>query len=110
MQFQRLLVHHRTLPLAIVNINEDWRCYYADEIRSYTLKRGFVLGPIALIDEKMPVIVIATNKSAYDKIASNIQEVKARKGMVVALVTDAFQLSACSLSHNNYPRASCSVV
>ena len=47
---QRLLRHHRTLPLAISNINEDWRCYYADEIRSYTLKRGFVLGPIALID------------------------------------------------------------
>ena len=47
---QRLLRHHGTLPLAISNINEDWRCYYADEIRSYTLKRGFVLGPIALID------------------------------------------------------------
>lgn len=45
-------------------------------------------GPIALIDEEMPVIVIATNKSAYDKIASNIQEVKARKGMVIAVVTE----------------------
>ncbi|MCB9295652.1 MAG: glutamine--fructose-6-phosphate transaminase (isomerizing) [Lewinellaceae bacterium] len=45
-------------------------------------------GPIALIDEQMPVIVIATNKSAYDKIASNIQEVKARKGMVIAVVTE----------------------
>ncbi len=44
-------------------------------------------GPIALIDEQMPVIVIATNKSAYDKITSNIQEVKARKGMVIAVVT-----------------------
>ncbi len=43
-------------------------------------------GPIALIDENMPVIVIATNKSAYDKIVSNIQEVKARKGMVIAVV------------------------
>ncbi|MDX1666528.1 MAG: glutamine--fructose-6-phosphate transaminase (isomerizing), partial [Saprospiraceae bacterium] len=38
-------------------------------------------GPIALIDEEMPVIVIATNKSAYEKIVSNIQEVKARKGI-----------------------------
>jgi len=47
---QRLLRHHGTLPLAISNINEDWRCYYADEIRNYILKRGFVLGPIALID------------------------------------------------------------
>ncbi|MCB0561123.1 MAG: glutamine--fructose-6-phosphate transaminase (isomerizing) [Lewinellaceae bacterium] len=45
-------------------------------------------GPIALIDEQMPVIVIATNKSAYDKIASNIQEVKARKGLVIAVITE----------------------
>ena len=45
-------------------------------------------GPIALIDEKMPVVVIATNKSAYDKVASNIQEVKARKGTVISIVTD----------------------
>ena len=45
-------------------------------------------GPIALIDENMPVIVIATNKSAYDKIVSNIQEVKARKGIVIAIVTE----------------------
>jgi len=43
-------------------------------------------GPIALIDENMPVVVIATNKSAYEKIASNIQEVKARKGIVIAIV------------------------
>ncbi|MCC6413633.1 MAG: glutamine--fructose-6-phosphate transaminase (isomerizing) [Saprospiraceae bacterium] len=45
-------------------------------------------GPIALIDENMPVFVIATNRSAYDKIASNIQEVKARKGVVIAVVTE----------------------
>ncbi len=45
-------------------------------------------GPIALIDENMPVIVIATNKSAYEKIVSNIQEVKARRGMVIAVVTE----------------------
>ena len=44
-------------------------------------------GPIALIDESMPVIVIATNKSAYEKIVSNIQEVKARKGVVIAIIT-----------------------
>jgi glucosamine--fructose-6-phosphate aminotransferase (isomerizing) len=44
-------------------------------------------GPIALIDENMPVVVIATNKSAYEKIASNINEVKARKGIVIAVVT-----------------------
>ena len=45
-------------------------------------------GPIALIDENMPVIVIATNRSAYDKIVSNIQEVKARKGTVIAVVPE----------------------
>ncbi len=45
-------------------------------------------GPIALIDENMPVFVIATNVSAYEKIVSNIQEVKARKGNVIALVTE----------------------
>ena len=45
-------------------------------------------GPIALIDENMPVIVIATNKSAYEKISSNIQEVKARKGIVIAIVNE----------------------
>ena len=43
-------------------------------------------GPIALIDENMPVIVIATNMSAREKIVSNIQEVKARKGIVIAIV------------------------
>lgn len=48
-------------------------------------------GPIALIDENMPVIVIATNKSAYEKIVSNIQEVKARKGIVIAVVTEGDQ-------------------
>ncbi|MCR9288344.1 MAG: glutamine--fructose-6-phosphate transaminase (isomerizing) [Bacteroidetes bacterium] len=45
-------------------------------------------GPIALIDENMPVIVIATNQSAYEKIVSNVQEVKARQGMVIAIVTE----------------------
>jgi len=44
-------------------------------------------GPIALIDEQMPVVVIATNKSAYEKIVSNIQEVKARKGKIIAIVS-----------------------
>ena len=45
-------------------------------------------GPIALIDENMPVIVIATNKSAYSKIVSNVQEIKARKGIVISIVTE----------------------
>jgi len=45
-------------------------------------------GPIALIDEKMPVVVIATKDSSYEKIVSNIQEVKARNGIVIAVVTE----------------------
>lgn len=45
-------------------------------------------GPIALIDEEMPVVVIATNRGTYDKVVSNIQEVKARKGIVIAIVTE----------------------
>lgn len=45
-------------------------------------------GPIALIDEEMPVVVIATNNEHYDKLVSNIQEVKARKGKVIAVVTE----------------------
>jgi glutamine---fructose-6-phosphate transaminase (isomerizing) len=45
-------------------------------------------GPIALIDEQMPVVVIATKDSSYEKIVSNIQEVKARKGKIIAVVTE----------------------
>jgi glutamine---fructose-6-phosphate transaminase (isomerizing) len=44
-------------------------------------------GPIALIDEEMPVFVIATKGANYEKVVSNIQEVKARKGIVIAVVT-----------------------
>lgn len=43
-------------------------------------------GPIALIDENMPVVFLATNRSAYEKIVSNVQEVKARKGKIIAVV------------------------
>lgn len=43
-------------------------------------------GPIALIDEEMPVVFLATNQSAYEKIVSNVQEVKARKGRIIAVV------------------------
>lgn len=45
-------------------------------------------GPIALIDEQMPVVVIATKKGHYDKIVSNIQEIKSRKGNIIAIVTE----------------------
>ena len=45
-------------------------------------------GPIALIDEEMPVFVIATSGTSYEKVVSNIQEVKARKGKIIAIVTE----------------------
>ena len=45
-------------------------------------------GPIALIDAEMPVVVIATHNAMYEKVLSNIQEIKARKGKIVALVTE----------------------
>lgn len=44
-------------------------------------------GPIALIDEKMPVVIIAPKQEHYDKIVSNIQEIKARSGKIIAVVT-----------------------
>jgi glucosamine--fructose-6-phosphate aminotransferase (isomerizing) len=44
-------------------------------------------GPIALIDEQMPVVVIATKKGHYDKVVSNIQEIKSRKGRIIAVVS-----------------------
>lgn len=45
-------------------------------------------GPIALIDEEMPVVVIATKKGHYEKVVSNVQEIKSRKGKIIAIVTD----------------------
>ena len=44
-------------------------------------------GPIALIDESMPVVIIAPNKGHYDKVVSNIQEIKSRSGKIIAVVT-----------------------
>ncbi len=49
-------------------------------------------GPIALIDQEMPVVFIATKDSSYEKVVSNIQEVKARKGRVIAVVTEGDNL------------------
>ena len=45
-------------------------------------------GPIALIDDEMPVVVIANKNDTYEKVVSNIQEVKARKGKIIAVVTE----------------------
>ena len=57
-------------------------------------------GPIALIDENMPVVFIATKDSSYDKIVSNIEEVKARKGRVIAIVTQSDRTVAQLADHS----------
>ncbi|MBP9152547.1 MAG: glutamine--fructose-6-phosphate transaminase (isomerizing), partial [Flavobacteriales bacterium] len=56
-------------------------------------------GPIALIDAEMPVVVIATSKGSYEKVLSNIQEVKARKGKIIAVVTKGDTLAAELADH-----------
>jgi glucosamine--fructose-6-phosphate aminotransferase (isomerizing) len=56
-------------------------------------------GPIALIDEEMPVFVIATKGANYEKVVSNIQEVKARKGRLIAIVTEGDEIVR-DLSHH----------
>ncbi len=56
-------------------------------------------GPIALIDENMPVVVLAVKDKTYDKILSNIQEVKARNGIVIALVTEGDELITRMADH-----------
>jgi glucosamine--fructose-6-phosphate aminotransferase (isomerizing) len=49
-------------------------------------------GPIALVDENLPVVFVATRDSYYEKVVSNIQEIKARKGKVIAVVTEGDQV------------------
>ena len=56
-------------------------------------------GPIALIDENMPVVVIATRDDSYEKIVSNIQEVKARNGIVIAIVTEGEEVISSMADH-----------
>ncbi len=56
-------------------------------------------GPIALIDENMPVVVVANQENSYDKIVSNIMEVKARKGVVIAIVTEGDQVISKLADH-----------
>jgi glucosamine--fructose-6-phosphate aminotransferase (isomerizing) len=56
-------------------------------------------GPIALIDEHMPVVVLASKDKSYEKIVSNIQEVKARKGIVIAIVTEGDETIANFAEH-----------
>ncbi len=56
-------------------------------------------GPIALIDENMPVVVIATKDNTYDKIVSNVQEIKARQGIVIAVVTEGDEVIRSMANH-----------
>lgn len=56
-------------------------------------------GPIALIDEKMPVVVLATKDKSYEKIVNNIQEVKARKGIVIAIVSEGDKVIESMADH-----------
>ncbi len=56
-------------------------------------------GPIALIDNKMPVVVIATHDHTYDKVVSNIHEVKARSGIVIALVNEGDEIISKMADH-----------
>ena len=56
-------------------------------------------GPIALIDENMPVIVVAINKGHYEKTVSNIQEIKSRKGKIIAIVTEGDETVKAMADH-----------
>jgi glucosamine--fructose-6-phosphate aminotransferase (isomerizing) len=56
-------------------------------------------GPIALIDKNMPVVVVAPRDNSYDKIVSNIQEIKARKGTVIAIVTEGDEVISKIADH-----------
>src|SRR6056297_52927 len=56
-------------------------------------------GPIALIDEKMPVVVLATKDKSYEKIVTNIQEVRARKGIVIAIVSEGDKIIEAMADH-----------
>ena len=50
-------------------------------------------GPIALVDENLPVVFIATNDPYHEKIVSNMQEIKARKGKIISIVTEGDKVS-----------------
>ncbi len=59
-------------------------------------------GPIALIDENMPVVFIATKDSTYEKIISNIEEVRARKGKLIAIATEGDEFIKSKVDHVIY--------
>ncbi len=56
-------------------------------------------GPIALIDNEMPIVTIATNSAIYEKVVSNIQEIKARKGRVIAIINEGDETMKALADH-----------
>ncbi len=56
-------------------------------------------GPIALIDNEMPIVTIATNSTIYEKVVSNIQEIKARKGRVIAIINEGDETMKALADH-----------
>jgi len=56
-------------------------------------------GPIALIDNEMPIVTIATNSAIYDKVVSNIQEIKARKGRIIAIINEGDEIIKSLADH-----------
>ena len=56
-------------------------------------------GPIALVDEKLPVVFIATKDSYHEKIVSNMQEIKARKGKIISIITEGDVISPTLSDH-----------
>ena len=86
---------HATRSTSAAASPSRWRSEGALKLKeiSYIHAEGYPAaemkhGPIALIDEEMPVFVIATKGASYEKVVSNIQEVKARKGKIIAIVTE----------------------
>ena len=73
-------------------------------------------GPIALIDEEMPVVVVSPKLKTYEKIVSNVQEIKARKGKIIAIVTKGdvdikrWRTSASRFRHRKVPNAASYVI
>ena len=60
-------------------------------------------GPIALIDENMPIVVLATKSKVYEKVIANIEEVKARDGIVIAFATEGNENLAHKVDHIRPP-------
>jgi len=87
----------QNLDLKIGEIDKEGFDHFMLKEISYIHAEGYPAaemkhGPIALIDRNMPVIILATKNRSYDKIVSNIQEIKARKGTVIAIVTKGDKL------------------